>query len=324
MKEALFYEKLDDKKVRCLLCPHRCIISNEGHGICLIRKNIEGTLHQTSYGEVSSINVDPIEKKPLYHFHPGSEILSIGTNGCNLNCAYCQNFSISKNLTLRQKVTPEELISLAQKTNSIGIAYTYNEPTIWYEFVYDTAMIFQKSGFKNVLVTNGYINSEPLKQLLPYIDAANIDLKAFSEEKYKMLGGSLKEVLNTIETMYRKDIHIEITHLAVENYTTDIKEFDELCRFISSINKSIPLHISRYFPCYKLSLPPTRNEFLLDLFDIAKRYLSFVYLGNVLYNNDTTCPVCGAKIIIRNGYKISSFLSDNRCPICKSSLYFSF
>lgn len=263
-------------------------------------------------------------KKPLYHFHPGSDILSVGTNGCNLNCAYCQNFSISKNITLRQKVSPEELLSLAKKTNSIGIAYTYNEPTIWYEFIYDTAMLFQKSGLKNILVTNGYINPEPLEQLLPYIDAANIDLKAFSEDKYKMLGGSLKEVLNTIETMYRKDIHIEITHLAVENYTTDIKEFDELCRFILSINKSIPLHISRYFPCYKLNLPPTRNDFLLELFDVAKRYLSYVYLGNVLHNNDTTCPVCGAKLILRNGYKITSFISDNTCPICKSSLYFSF
>ncbi len=323
MKEALFYEKLNEKKVRCNLCPHGCTIANGSSGICLIRKNVDGVLFQTSYSEISSINLDPIEKKPLYHFYPGSDILSIGTNGCNLTCAYCQNFSISRNITPRQSILPETLVEIAKKEGSIGIAYTYNEPTIWYEFVYDTAKLFNEHNLKNVLVTNGYINPSPLKQILPYIHAANIDLKTFSEQKYKMLGGGLKEVLNTIETMFKNDIHIEITHLAVENYTTDLKEFDEMCRWISTLSKDIPLHISRYFPCYKLSLPPTSKEYLFNLFDIAKKYLHYIYLGNISEKNDTYCPKCGHKLIERIGYRTISYITDNTCPICKNSLYFS-
>jgi pyruvate formate lyase activating enzyme len=322
MKEALFYVKLENKRVKCNLCPHSCTISEGQSGICLIRKNIDGKLIQTSYEEISSINLDPIEKKPLYHFYPNSSILSIGTNGCNLNCKYCQNYTISKNITVRQKISSEDLLALAQQYNSIGIAYTYNEPTIWYEFVYDTATLFHKNNLKNVLVTNGYINPEPLKQILPYIDAANIDLKGFSEEKYKKLGGGLKPVMDTIEVMFSNRIHIELTHLAVEDYTTNLKEFEEMCKWIASLCKEIPLHISRYFPCYLLNLPPTRQEYLRTLFDIAKKYLHYVYLGNIPIENDTFCPYCGKKLVERNGYNVKLYISDNTCPSCKRSLYF--
>ncbi|MCX8084547.1 MAG: AmmeMemoRadiSam system radical SAM enzyme [Calditerrivibrio sp.] len=320
MKEASFYEKIDSNRVRCHLCPHRCTIPDGKSGACLIRRNIDGVLYQTSYAEVTSINIDPIEKKPLYHFYPGSKILSIGTNGCNLSCAFCQNWTISKNITFREKITSEALLSIAKENASIGIAYTYNEPTIWFEYVHDTAKLFRQAGLKNVIVSNGFINSEPLATLVDYLDAANIDLKAFSEEGYRKLGGGLKEVLYTIEYLYRHDVHLEITHLAVERYTSTETEFKEMCRWLSGIDRSIPLHISRYFPSYKLNLPPTDMEYLKELFNIAKGYLHYVYLGNVSANNDTFCPYCGMRLIGRNGYRISLFIEDNVCPSCKKSL----
>ncbi|MCA1933119.1 MAG: AmmeMemoRadiSam system radical SAM enzyme [Calditerrivibrio sp.] len=322
MREAEFYSIIDGETVSCDLCPQRCIIKSGKSGLCLIRKNIGGKLYQTSYNEVSSLNVDPIEKKPLYHFHPGTSILSIGTNGCNLSCSYCQNFVISKNISVRNKVSKEFLLDIAKDSGSIGIAYTYNEPTVWYEFVYDCAEFFFSCNLKNVIVSNGFINISPLKKLSKYIDAANIDIKAFSEEGYRLLGGSLKPVLETVEFLLSENIHVEVTHLAVENYTTRIDEFEDMCRWLSNLNKHLPLHISRYFPCYKLSLPPTNTEFLNNLYDIGKKYLYNVYLGNLNFNNDSFCPYCGFRLVERKGYNVQKFIGDNICPSCKRELYF--
>lgn len=323
MKEALFYTKLNNEEVLCNLCPHGCKIRPGKSGICLIRQNIDGTLYQTSYGEVTSINLDPIEKKPLHHFYPGSNILSIGTNGCNLSCSFCQNYTISRHITSRVKVTPQDLLESARENGSIGLAYTYNEPTIWYEFVIDCAEVFHLAGLKNVMVTNGFINKEPLRMLARFIDAANIDLKAFSEEKYKKLGGQLKPVMDTIEYMLSQRIHIEITHLAIKDYTTDLEEFGKMCEWIASLDKMIPFHISRYFPCYKLTLPPTDPEYLERLYHIAKKYLYHVYLGNIPFPNNSFCPACGYKLVSRRGYDVRVFIKDNTCPACKKTLYFT-
>lgn len=322
MREAEFYLKTDGDTVICELCPHRCIINSGRSGICMIRQNIGGKLYQTSYNEVSSLNIDPIEKKPLYHFYPGSNILSIGTNGCNLSCNYCQNFVISKNLSVRTKVTKEFLLRIAIDSGSIGIAYTYNEPTVWYEFVYDCAEFFYSNNLKNVIVSNGFINISPLRKIANYIDAANIDIKAFSEKGYRLLGGRLKPVLDTVEFLLSENIHVEITHLAVEGYTTMLDQFEDMCRWLSNLNKHLPLHISRYFPCYKLSLPPTSVEFLNNLYDIGRKYLYNVYLGNLNLNNNSFCPYCGFKLVERKGYNVEKFIGDNLCPSCKRELYF--
>ncbi|MEF3255044.1 MAG: radical SAM protein, partial [Deferribacterales bacterium] len=208
------------------------------------------------------------------------------------------------------------------ESKSIGIAYTYNEPTIWYEFVFDCAERFHDKKLKNVLVTNGYINKKPLEEIVNFIDAANVDLKGFTEDKYRLLGGSLKPVLNTIEFLINKGVHVEITHLAVPNYTSDYDDFRELCKWLSNLNRDIPIHISRYFPTYKLNLPPTSIDFLEHLYEIAKSCLSYVYLGNIPYKNDSYCPYCGAVLVKRMGYSVECFMGDSRCPYCGKDLYF--
>ncbi|HPU08203.1 MAG TPA: AmmeMemoRadiSam system radical SAM enzyme, partial [Candidatus Atribacteria bacterium] len=203
MKVAHFFTNLENNRVQCLLCPHQCIIAEGRRGTCRVRKNEGGILYAQTYGKISSLALDPIEKKPLYHFYPGREILSVGSVGCNLHCSFCQNWSISQaspeNFSLRE-ANPEDLASLAHRNGSIGLSYTYNEPFIWWEFVYDTAQLVQKKGLKNVLVTNGYVEEEPLRELLPWIDALNVDLKSMDDDFYRhYCGGTLSPVLRTIE-----------------------------------------------------------------------------------------------------------------------------
>lgn len=325
-KEASYYKKLADNSVQCLLCPHLCIIKDKGSGICLIRKNIDGTLYQTAYGEVVSVNLDPIEKKPLYHFYPGSEILSIGTNGCNLRCSFCQNYSISTKETNRQKVKIDDLVMLAKKHNSIGIAYTYNEPTIWYEFVRDTAKIFKENGLKNVIVSNGNINKEPLLELIEYIDAANIDLKGFTKEFYDWVKGDLETVKHTIKTLFDNNIHTEVTFLLIPNKNDDIDDFKLMLDFLKNISVDLPLHISRYFPTYKCSEPATDIGMMLKFYELAKEYLNYVYLGNVNIEGalDTFCPDCGSILVKRAGYLTEILNYGDKCNKCLKKLYFQF
>jgi len=282
-KDALFWEKHGDK-FKCFLCPHNCSIGEGQYGLCSVRTNMKGNLKTINYGEITAMALDPIEKKPLYHFRPGSRILSVGTFGCNLSCGFCQNYSIAHYRAKSQYFSPEELIETCKRIDdNIGIAFTYNEPSIWYEYVYDTAKKLKEAypHYKVVLVTNGYIQEKPLTQLLPYVDAMNIDLKSFQEDYYKKFcGGDIECVLETIRKCYDK-CHIEITTLLVNGLNDSEKEVEKIAAFIASLDKNIPLHLTRYFPNYKIHRPPTDIDVMLKAREAASKYLNNVHLGNV-------------------------------------------
>lgn len=273
------------KKI-CEICPHHCALDDGQTGLCRARKNINGVILCENYGRLTSIALDPIEKKPLYHFYPGSRILSVGSYGCNLRCPFCQNCKISmadENHASYQVVTPEVLVEKALELvpkGNIGIAYTYNEPLVGYEFVLDCSRLARESGLKNVVVTNGTICEEPLHNLLPFIDAMNIDLKGITESFYKMVGGYLETVKQTIE-MAVKACHVEVTTLIVPGENDGNKQMDELAKWLSSIDPQIPLHISRFFPRYKMAdRLATPVETVFELAGVARRYLQYVYEGN--------------------------------------------
>jgi pyruvate formate lyase activating enzyme len=287
-KEAMFYEKLDNDKVHCYLCPHNCRIPAEGQGLCGVRKNMDGTLYSLNYGEVTSIGVDPIEKKPLNRFHPGTYILSVGSVGCNLKCPFCQNHSIAQvkpEEINTHNAAADEIVAKAlelKKQGNIGIAYTYNEPSIWYEFVNETAKKAKEKGLLNVLVTNGYISEEPLMQLLPYVDAMNIDLKAYNDKFYsELVRGGLREVKETIRRS-AAHCHVEVTTLIIPGWNDSVEEMEEEAKWIASLSPDIPLHLSRYFPKYQMTdRAATSVNALIDLKKTADRFLKYVYLGNV-------------------------------------------
>ncbi len=287
-KESMFYKKMDDKRVHCYLCPHNCSIPQDGWGICGVRRNDSGVLYSLNYGEISSIGVDPIEKKPLNQFHPGSSILSAGSIGCNLKCPFCQNHSIARVKPEEVNTYPvsrEEIVSKAvslKQQGNIGIAYTYNEPSIWYEYVYDTARLAKENDLLNVMVTNGYISKEPLEQLLPYIDAMNIDLKAYNHKFYReLVKGGLEEVKATIAKAAAR-CHVEVTTLIIPGWNDSADEMQEMVKWLSSVSPEIPLHLSRYFPRHEMTdKPMTPMNTLAELKSIADRHLNYVYLGNV-------------------------------------------
>jgi len=282
-KESVHCELLEGGKVRCLLCPNYCLLKKGEVGRCGVRKNEHGRLYSLIYGEATSIALDPIEKKPLYHFHPGASILSLGTKGCNLKCPWCQNWSISQELSSpTQKITPQEAVAKARQLNSFGIAYTYNEPFIWYEFVYDTARLAHQEGLKNVLVTNGYVNQKPLEELIGLIDAMNIDVKSMEEPFYqKYCQGKLAPVLQAAE-FSAKRCELEITNLIIPGLNDRREDFQKLADWVAEkLGENTPLHFSRYFPAYKTNIPPTLIETLELAKEIAKKKLQRVYLGNV-------------------------------------------
>ncbi len=330
MKEALYYKVISEnfKKINCTLCPHSCILLDKEVGICLSRKNINGKLFALNYENLSSISLDPVEKKPLYHFFPSKNVLSIGSWGCNFKCGFCQNWEISQNFSehfVSQNITSKKLFYLAKKAhNNIGIAYTYNEPLINIEFLIETAQLFNKNNFKNIIVSNGYINKQPLLDLIPYIDAANIDLKSFNSDFYvKYCEGKISFVLNTIETLFKHNIHIEITTLIIPDFNDDKQNIIKIVDFISSLSKDIPFHISKYHPNYKFNIHSTPESILIEFYSIAKEKLNYVYLGNVLDENynSTFCPNCKKKVISRMGYKINVLnLTKNKCNFCGSDL----
>lgn len=273
-------------RVRCEICPHHCKIE-EGHiGLCKARTNRDGVIVSENYGKLTALALDPIEKKPLYHFHPGSKILSVGSYGCNLNCPFCQNCDISmvgKEQIETQETTCEELIykaAVLKDRGNIGIAYTYNEPLIGYEFVRDCAEAAKEKGLKNVVVTNGYICEEPLKELLPLVDAFNIDLKGFTEEYYHKLRGDLQTVKRSIE-LISESCHVEVTTLIVPGENDREEEMEELSMWLASVNPEIPLHISRFFPRWKMQdrdATPVKQVYRFA--EIARRHLKYVYEGN--------------------------------------------
>jgi len=270
---------------RCLLCPHECLIIEDNTGLCRARKNISGELFSLSYGKLACVNLDPIEKKPLKHFYPGTKIMSFGSFGCNFRCSFCQNWQISQSdesIIPLQELSSEEASKLALTQNSIGAAYTYNEPLINFEWVLETAQKVKSKNGKNVLVTNAYANPQPLDDLLGFIDAANIDVKAFTESFYrKYCGGSLRKVIGSVEKFAQKSVHIEITTLLIPGENDSVEEISKLVDWLAGINAEIPLHFSKYFPSYKLELEPTPIDILQRAADIASKKLKYVYLGNV-------------------------------------------
>ncbi|NLG87603.1 MAG: AmmeMemoRadiSam system radical SAM enzyme [Clostridiaceae bacterium] len=273
-------------KMECRICPHHCKLSEGQTGRCHARMNKDGKIICKNYGELTSVALDPVEKKPLYRFYPGSRILSIGSYGCNMRCLFCQNCEISMSDgsdVYTRKVSPEEIAKKAAELiplGNIGIAYTYNEPLVGFEYVLDCAKIVKEKGLENVVVTNGYICSEPMKELLPYIDAMNIDLKAFNDDFYRRMGGDLETVKNSI-VLASKQCHLEVTTLIIPDENDSEEEMEELSRWLSSVNPEIPLHISRFFPRYRMT---DRNATPVDkiyrLVEIARKNLRYVYPGN--------------------------------------------
>jgi pyruvate formate lyase activating enzyme len=324
--EAAHYEMMENGRAHCHLCPHECRIAEEKKGICRTRTNAGGRLELLNYGEYTSFGLDPIEKKPLYHFHPGSEILSIGGMGCNFTCSFCQNCEISQGEPATRHVEPQELANEVVKNldHSIGLAYTYNEPFIWFEFVRDSAPLIRKAGGKIVFVTNGYVNPAPLAELLPLIDAMNVDLKAFDDEFYKkQCGGRVGPVKETIAAAVRAGVHVEVTLLLIPTLNDSNVRLHEQASWIASLSKDIPFHISRYFPCHELTLPPTPAPTIKKAREIAMEYLNYVYVGNIgdADGARTVCPLCRHTVIERLGYRTEvSGLDGTKCANCGAAI----
>jgi pyruvate formate lyase activating enzyme len=326
----MFYSKVR-RKIQCQLCPHQCQLQESKAGLCGVRFNIGGRIKNRQQGLISGMASDPIEKKPLYHFYPGKEILSIGGFGCNLKCNFCQNWQISQVTEMEMLhgkiLTPSEIIEKAMfHPNNIGIAFTYNEPTVWFEFMHETATLAKAKGLKTVVVSNGYIQPDPLEALISVIDAFNIDLKAFTSSFYReMAGGELEPVLNSLKMISKYQKHLEITNLLIPNKNDDPDIFLEMVKWIKrELGVNTPLHLSRYFPKYKLAIPATPELLLDDFFKIAKTELSYVYLGNV-HNpefSSTYCPSCNHPIIIRKGYAVNIDKAYNglACPKCNANI----
>jgi len=322
--EVMFYDKGPGSRTDCKVCPRLCNIAPGKRGFCRVRENRDGTLYATNYGQCSSYAMDPIEKKPLYHFYPGSLIFSLGTVGCNLRCGFCQNWTIAHADPPTFYLSPEQAVELALEQRErgrpcVGLAYTYSEPFMWYEYVYDTAKLAREAGLKNVLVTNGYVNEEPLEELLPFVDAMNIDVKAFTDQFYRSTcAGRLDPVLRTVEQAH-KCCHVEITTLLVTGLNDSPEEINRLVDWLAGLDPDIPLHFSRYFPNYKMELPPTPERTLLQARDIARRKLRYVYIGNAphLQASSTECPSCGEVLIDREGYSVRvGRLKDGACSGC--------
>lgn len=326
-KEALLYEKLKDNKVHCFLCAHQCKIADSKYGFCGVRKNEKGTLYSYVYGEVIASHVDPIEKKPLYHFLPGSSAFSIATIGCNFRCPFCQNWQISQaserdGSTGDYKLKPEDVVKEAKRYNCKSVSYTYTEPTIFFEYAHDTAKIAKKEKLYNTFVTNGYMTKEALDTIRPYLDACNVDLKSFSDATYKKVcKGSLKPVLNSIRYMKKIGIWVEVTTLVVPGMNDTDKELEKIAEFIASVGTEIPWHISRYHPDYNYTKPgPTPLATLEKAESIGKKAgLKYIYLGNVLQERDTRCHKCGNPLIERTGYAVSANnIKDSKCSSCNT------
>lgn len=270
--------------IRCQLCPHHCLLKEGQAGICRVRVLRQGVLQALNYGEVTSLALDPIEKKPLYHFYPGSMILSAGTWGCNFACSFCQNYRIAHETPPTRYIDPAVMLQIAleyRPEGSIGLAFTYNEPMMWHEYMMDLAPLLKEQDLKVVLVTNGYVESQPLKDMLPFIDAMNIDVKAFNDQFYKRLcKAGLDHVKQTVENAMQH-AHVEITTLLIPGENDQEDEIRALARWLASLNPETVLHLSRYFPAYKMNLPPTPVNTLKRARDIAREYLQHVYLGNV-------------------------------------------
>ena len=324
MKKALFFQSLEHKKVQCRLCPHQCIIHLEKTGMCRVRKNIDGILYSLVYGKPVARSIDPIEKKPLFHFYPGSKSYSIATVGCNMKCKHCQNYDISQStidVSADRFVSPEEIVQSAVASHSKTIAYTYTEPTIYYEYAYDICKIAHDRNIKNVFVTNGYITKDALHHIAPLLDGANIDLKSMSDDFYtSVCGAHLKPVLDTIQRYHEHKIWIEITTLIIPGYNDNEDELKQIAEFIYHLDADIPWHVTGFHPTYKLTdAPSTKPSILEQAVDIGKKAgLTYIYQGNILQGEDTICPSCGTLLIKRRGFTIQdNIIKKGKCPSCQ-------
>ena len=331
--EAKFYTNRGGGELRCDICPHRCIIHRGENGKCGVRSNKAGKLECSVYGLVSAFGTDPVEKKPLYHFYPGRMILSVGSYGCNMSCIFCQNHTISQVTGEYYRkhgrgITAEMIVEQAIGiTGNLGIAFTYNEPVVWYEYMYDTAVIAKEKELKTVMVSNGYINPAPLGDLMPLIDAFNIDLKSFDNDFYRQQAGAgLAPVKKSIEAISRAGKHLEITMLIIPGLNDDPDKFRQSVSWISNnAGRSTPLHLSRYFPSYRLAKPATPTNLLEEMHEIASSELDYVYIGN-LHNGkgqDTICPSCGSVCTKREGYRTTNvnLSATGSCKNCGHLIY---
>ena len=331
MKEAMLYSPLGGGKVRCDLCNHRCIISPSKRGICGVRENREGKLYTLVFGRAISLNVDPIEKKPIFHLYPGSTSFSIAAVGCNFRCLQCQNHEISQMPVDQGRidgsaVAPSKIVSLAKEYRCQSISYTYTEPTIYFEYAYETAMLAREEGIKNIFVTNGYMSEEALRMIQPCLDAANVDLKSFHEKVYKeVCGASLKPVLENLRLMKQMGIWVEVTTLVIPTLNDSDKEFEEIARFILSLGPEVPWHVSAFYPTYKmLNLRRTPSSLLHRAREIGMRTgLRYVYCGNIPggEGEDTFCPQCERKVIERVGFQVTrNDVVKEECPHCHAKI----
>lgn len=326
MKEAMFYEQLADKKVRCFLCAQRCIILPGKRGICAVRENIDGTLYSLVYGKVIARHIDPIEKKPLFHFYPGSRSYSIATVGCNFRCLHCQNYDISQYPKVYpdipgEEMTPEEVVREAELAGCESISYTYTEPTIFFEFVYDCARLAHEKGIKNVFVSNGYTSPEATRTIAPYLDGNNIDLKGDDNFYKKVAGARLQPVLDTIKLMKELGVWVEVTTLIIPRYNDSDDFLKRAAEFIRSIDPSIPWHVTQFYPAYKLTdQPRTPISTLRRARGIGlKAGLKHVYEGNVPGEGgeNTYCPSCGELLIERFGFTLTKVnMKNSTCQRC--------
>ncbi len=315
------------KAIRCLLCPNDCLIKNGKTGRCSVRINSEGKMSLPWYGLVSSAGVDPVEKKPLYHFLPGTETFSVGFYGCTLDCPFCQNFRISKEFekTVRPSescIPPDELIKAALRESLPSVAFTYSEPSLHIEYLLEAAAHAHKAELAVILVTNGYLNEAPARELLSAVDAVNIDLKGKSDSFYRQIvKGKLDPVERFIEIAVGMKVHTEITTLLIPGKNDSPEEIDSSARFIAGLNRDIPWHLSAYHPAYKYTIPSASAASVLKAAEAAGKYLSFVYPGNIAAKSDTICPDCGNMVVERKGYSIKSRLNtDGSCPFCGKSI----
>jgi len=325
---GLYFKRLQNSKVQCILCPHNCLIDLNKFGVCKVRHNLDGELKILNYCSIAAFNIDPIEKKPLYHYFPGTKTLSIACNGCNFKCLNCQNHSISQHSSVNSiEITPEQIVEKALNSGTDLITFTYTEPTIFYEFMLETAEIAHKYNLKNAVVSNGYINNQPLMELIPFISAANIDLKFASNTNYKKIaGGEVEYVVKTIETLFNNNIITEVTTLIIPGINDSLKEFSQISDLILNISDLIPWHISAFYPTYKmLNYPPTASETLIQLRNHAiNKGHKYVYTGNIINHEgeSTFCPNCNKLIVERGRLNLlTNNIKNGICPYCKTKIY---
>ena len=331
MKEAYLYEKKTGKTIECCMCAHRCIIKENSAGFCRVRKNNNGRLFSLTYDNIIASNLDPVEKKPLFHFLPGTKTYSIAAAGCNFTCSFCQNFNISQVPRLSgaipgKKIKPESIVEAALNSEAASISYTYTEPTVYFEFAYDTAKLASDAGLRNIFVSNGFMTEKCIDKISPYLHAINIDLKSYSDDFYRNIcGGRLEPVLKSISLAHKKGIWVEVTTLLINGYNDSSEEIQALTDFLVSIDPHMPWHISRFHPNFKFTdVRRTHEESLLSAMDIGqKNGLKYIYIGNIFGNKaeSTFCHKCGNLLIARRGFMLTKkSLESGCCTACGTEI----